>query len=207
MSTDKHTILDRVGYAWWMFRASHDLLQNMREDPNPVRKRIVENALVESRAMNGRLLIEFFYWPKSHEDSDMRVGDVLPRSASRERAEFQRGNCPAALKTWKERADKLGAHATVPTGAPRAWDDAPQVHRILADQIQRMRDAVGSDMPDPWNGNDVTAILHVEAEEPNLSAVHAAMGPASSFTSSATASLTFASVPRRTKKRDDDKEG
>src|SRR5258706_16094438 len=98
-----------VGYEWWMFRASHALVQSLSNDDDPLR-----NALIESMVMHGRVLTEFFYFKKN---------DNYPDDINAEDLGMTRPSTPPELKKWWDDAGKRGAHVSKKRfGTSVNWD-------------------------------------------------------------------------------------
>jgi len=146
-SKDHEEILFHLGYEWWMFRAAHDLLKNWGEE-GPVR-----NALVESLAIHGRGLVDFFY-KEEHEKKekgrkdDWRVTDLDLALTS---------PCPPVLSKWKEDVNKRVAHLTEcrKNALLTEWK-AKEVREELQRRIYEVKKKIGDNMPTGWTGDRQT---------------------------------------------------
>src|SRR4051812_26707403 len=92
-----------------MFRTTHSLLARLPHHDDPVR-----NALIESMALHGRVLLDFFC--EKPKDDDFGVEHLG--------IGMQRTNEPI-LKEWKLRAKKCVVHLTESRLKPSIWDVDP----------------------------------------------------------------------------------
>jgi hypothetical protein len=62
---DPKEVLEHVGYEWWMFRETRELLRCAGKEHSATR-----NALAEALTIHGRALVQFFYRKKRFADTD-----------------------------------------------------------------------------------------------------------------------------------------
>jgi hypothetical protein len=63
--------VEHVGYEWWMFKETFDLLDALPDDPD-----VVRNALLESLAIHGRNLGHFFFEYHKCQDGGFNADDA-----------------------------------------------------------------------------------------------------------------------------------
>lgn len=142
--------LDHLGYEWWMFQAVYRELLSHTDD-GPLR-----NALVESLAIHGRNLIDFFYTKPGSDDL----------SPTNVRSRRETTPIPAFLAEWKTEANKRVAHLTETRFSGYKLWNAEKVLRSLDALISGVRYAMDSDLPPDWIGDKLkgTATLAMIVE-------------------------------------------
>jgi hypothetical protein len=139
MTGDQSEALYHLGYEWWMFRNLHELLRHLPNDTDPVR-----NAMIESLAMHGRDLIDFFY------DGSRLMGDDysletfgLARAAATD----------PVLTEWRTHTNKRVAHVTSVRTQQRYNWPTEELLKVLVARIQDFRNAIGGSFPSNWGGD------------------------------------------------------
>ena len=145
LTTDESDVLYHLGYEWWMFRCTHDLLKALPTNGDPVR-----NALMESMAVHGRGLTYFFFLPKRFA-TDWGVSDLG-------RGLVVKG-IPAILDVWRDETNKRVAHLTGARNPALSQWDAESARAEMADRIAHVKATFASDFPHDWIGDKPTTTM------------------------------------------------
>ena len=138
LSESQKKVLYHLGYEWWMFRTTRDLLTRLPTSDDPVR-----NALVESLAIHGRGLVYFFYW-KKRDETDWNASDLTNFASEGE---------PCALKDWRRDTNQRVAHLTAKRANPLQEWRVAEAESLLQAKIDEVRQALGQELPDDWIGD------------------------------------------------------
>jgi hypothetical protein len=128
-------VLTHLCYEWAMFCRTQRILQG-----GAVADRTVANALVESNAIHGRALIDFFYPEECFADNgwtSLRFNVDLGRSGDR----------PPPLRRWYKATSQLVAHLTPGRVTQVRELDHRKVAELLRGYIDQVRAKVGDAMP------------------------------------------------------------
>lgn len=173
LNESQKRVLFHLGYEWWMFRTTHDLLTQLPTSDDPVR-----NALLESLAIHGRGL-SFFFCCEKNMKTDWNVTDLqIDVALDRE---------PSALKAWREGVNKRVAHLTSVRANPLQEWGVTEARRILQDRIEKVRQALAQDLPDDWIGDrpattKLLGALGAPLPQPGLAGAVGITGPAAPAT-------------------------
>jgi hypothetical protein len=155
---NRSVVLDRIGYSWWMLRATTRILSHIGREhtEDPVRR-----ALVESLAMNDRVLVEFFSNHEKHEkdgtECGLRVRDLdLPEATTQKLEQW-----PPIFRTWWDRASAYAVHADWPEEKV-LWDDALVLEAELDKRMKTLREVFNSDVPEQWRNRPFGTALIVQ---------------------------------------------
>ena len=143
LNKDQKDVLDHLGYEWWMFRATYELLKNIEKNSDPAR-----NALVESLWVHGRALIDFFYFKP---DS----GDWGVKTLNLRRSEWKEDSEPTkTLNDWRINTNKRVVHITKKRQDPLQYESFPVVNGVIEQRIKEVKTALATDMPVNWIGDN-----------------------------------------------------
>jgi hypothetical protein len=139
-------LLDHLGYEWWMFRETRELFRCAGQEDNATR-----NALAEVLTIHGRALVQFFYREKRFEDTDWNVTDLgidLPRPDQE----------PPELTKWYDATGQYVAHLTQHRAKLLQELKTRTVSELLGRCVEKVRAAMGRDMPKGWIGDRPTTL-------------------------------------------------
>ncbi|MBI2301007.1 MAG: hypothetical protein HYU66_19010 [Armatimonadetes bacterium] len=153
MTPQQLQIVRHLGYEWWMFRAMRALLPMTGSDADPVR-----NAAIESLAIHGRAIIDFFYLERTRAD-DWRAWDldttITPAN--------QRAAMPQCLSNWHTLTSKLTAHMTNARASGVELSDLEDVYKALKSQIETLKASLGAGFAAAWQGDAATTSALIQA--------------------------------------------
>ncbi len=140
-------VLEHLGYEWWMFRETYELIRCSGDKHTPER-----NAFVESLAIHGRALVQFFYFQKSkkHGGTNWNVTDLG--------MQLPVGQLPAELKVWYEETGQYVAHLTERRVSALASVKAGRVRALLAQYVDNVTTKMAAPLAPDWIGKRPTTL-------------------------------------------------
>ena len=138
-------VLEHLGYEWWMFREAYELLRHAGAEHSATR-----NALVESLAIHGRVLTQFFYRPRRR-STDWNVESLGMTLLAHDQE-------PSELADWYDKTSQHVAHLTEHRVIALASLSARKVRELLATCIDRVKTELAAELQENWIGNRPTAL-------------------------------------------------
>ena len=129
-----------------MFRETYELLRHAGVEHGPTR-----NALVESLAIHGRALIEFFYLEDHKNHWNLRDLGLKPIGHS---------NLPDALEQWQDATNEYVAHLTEGRVKELAAKlPARATREALEKCVEWVKTEMAAALPADWIGDRLTPLL------------------------------------------------